>query len=423
MRILLTGASGFIGRHVREALHCGGHAVVCCGRSRQAVVSCTEFVAADFTRDFDMLDWVPRLRGIDVVINAAGILRERGLDTFDSVHVRAPRALFDASVMAGVARVIQISALGADQRARSQYHLSKRRADQHLASLPIMWTIVQPSLVYGPDGQSAKLFTELASLPWIPLPSAGSQVIQPVHIEDVTAGLCALIDTGAGERSIIPFVGPAPVALREFLATLRGSMGLPSAQFVRIPTWVVRSAAHIAERLPGSLLSTESLEMLFRGNTGDEQPLRSLLKRAARSPSQFITPQEAAGKRISAQLGWLLPLLRYSIGLVWIITGIVSLGLFPVASSYELLARVGVPGPLRPILLYGAALMDLAFGIATLLVTRRRYVWLAQIVAIVGYTLISSVRMPELWLHPFEPLLKNLPLLAAIALLYHLERR
>jgi uncharacterized protein YbjT (DUF2867 family) len=387
------------------------------------VLTCTEFVSADFTRDFDILDWVPKLRGIDLVINAVGILRERGPETFDSVHVRTPRALFDACVIAGVGRVIQISALGADAAARSQYHLSKRRADQHLASLPITWTIVQPSLVYGPDGRSAKLFTGLASLPCIPLPGDGRQLIQPVHIEDVTAGLCALIDTGAGQRSIIPFVGPAPIALRDFLATLRASMGLSRAQFVRIPTRLVRFAARAAERLPGSLLSTESLEMLFRGNTGDERPLQSLLGRQAYSPDQFIGAQGAAGTRISAQLEWLLPLLRYSIALVWIITGIVSVGLFPVGSSYELLARVGVPGALRPLLLYGAAVMDLAFGIATLLVSRRRYVWLAQIAVIALYTVIISVRLPEFWLHPFGPLLKNLPMVAAIVVLYHLERR
>jgi hypothetical protein len=67
--------------------------------------------------------------------------------------------------------------------------------------------------------------------------------------------------------------------------------------------------------------------------------------------------------------------------------------------------------------------MDLAFGIATLLVSRRRYVWLAQIAVIALYTVIISVRLPEFWLHPFGPLLKNLPMVAAIVVLYHLERR
>jgi uncharacterized protein YbjT (DUF2867 family) len=370
-----------------------------------------------------MVDWIPKLRGIEVVINAVGIIREKGGETFELVHVRTPRALFDACVIAGVARVIQISALGADEGAHSQYHLSKRRADRYLASLPINWTIVQPSLVYGPDGQSAKLFIQLASLPWIPVPGNGTQLIQPVHIDDVTAGLCALIDTAAGQHSVLPFVGPAPIEFREFLATLRESMGLPRTRFLEVPQPIMRLTAHAAEHVPRSLLSRESLEMLFRGNTGHEQPLQSALGRPARPAAQFITAQEAAATRISGQLGWLLPLLRLSIALVWIITGLISLGLFPVASSYELLSRVGVRGSLRPVLLYGAAGMDLAFGIATLRAHRSRYLWIAQVVVIVGYTVIISVRMPEFWLHPFGPLLKNLPMLTAIGLLYYLERR
>jgi nucleoside-diphosphate-sugar epimerase len=100
-----------------------------------------------------------------------------------------------------------------------------------------------------------------------------------------------------------------------------------------------------------------------------------------------------------------------------------SVGLFPPQSSYELLARVGVPGALAPARLYAAAVMDLAIGIATWLLKRRRFVWLAQAAVIIVYTAIISVSMPEFWLHPFGPLLKNLPMLAAILVLYQLERR
>jgi hypothetical protein len=82
-----------------------------------------------------------------------------------------------------------------------------------------------------------------------------------------------------------------------------------------------------------------------------------------------------------------------------------------------------VPRALAPAMLYGAAFMDLAFGFATLLIEHRRFVWLAQAAAILLYTIIISAKMPEFWLHPFGPLLKNLPMLAAILLLYHLEGR
>jgi hypothetical protein len=73
-------------------------------------------------------------------------------------------------------------------------------------------------------------------------------------------------------------------------------------------------------------------------------------------------------------------------------------------------------------MLYGAALMDLAFGIGTLALKRRRRLWLMQLALILFYTIVISFRLPEFWLHPYGPLLKNLPMLAAIWLLYELEK-
>jgi hypothetical protein len=101
----------------------------------------------------------------------------------------------------------------------------------------------------------------------------------------------------------------------------------------------------------------------------------------------------------------------------------VSLGLYPVSASLELLARSGVPEALGPLFLYPAAALDLALGIGILAMRRRRLLWLAQIVLIAVYTLIITVRLPEFWLHPYGPLLKNLPMLAAIYLLYRFEDR
>src|SRR5690242_8611160 len=134
--ILITGASGFIGSHLVVALAAAGHRIVCASRGqpgdiRDSKESQLTYIAADFTRDFDMEVWKKRLAGIDVVINAAGILRKHGSQTFLALHDLAPRALFAACQAANV-KVVQISALGADENARSRYHLSKKAADEAL---------------------------------------------------------------------------------------------------------------------------------------------------------------------------------------------------------------------------------------------------------------------------------------------------
>ena len=122
-----------------------------------------------------------------------------------------------------------------------------------------------------------------------------------------------------------------------------------------------------------------------------------------------------------ARLGWLKPLLRISIAVVWIVTGVLSLGVYPVSESYALLSHAGLTGAAATVALYGAAALDLLFGIATLLVRRRRPLYQAQIVLIVIYTAIITLRLPEFWLHPYGPVLKNIPLLAGLVLLHELE--
>ncbi len=428
MRILLTGASGFIGRHLAVALRARGHVVVEAARAKSGQ-ECPDGSPrepdfnVDFAHDLEPSQWLPRVSGMEAVINTVGIFRERRGQTFQTVHVDAASALFQACVMAGVRRVIQFSALGADAGARTPYHLSKRRADELLSTLPIDWTIVQPSLVFGADGTSAASFLALGSLPVIPLPGGGQQPIQPVHIEDLVAGVATLLDSAVSGRRVVPFVGPHPLSLRQYLATLRCGLGLPKARYLPVPLFLVRLAAQSGRLVPGSLLTPDSLQMLSRGNTADPHPLQRLLGRESRSAATFIAADEAPRLRTAAQLVWLLPMLRLSIAAVWIVTGIVSLGFFPVQSSYDLLGRVGVPAALRPLFLYSAAALDIVLGLAILLSRRRRVWWLAQIALIVLYTILITARMPEFWLHPYGPLLKNLPMLAGIYLLYRFEKR
>ena len=421
MKIFLAGANGFIGQRLASVLVDAGHDIVC-GVRDPARTNFPNSIAIDFARDHQPGVWAPRLRGVDAVVNLVGILRECGPQTFSAVHDAGPRALFAACLEANVRRVVHLSALGADRHAQSQYHLSKRRADEFLAGLPLDWTIVQPSLVFGPNGSSARLFMTLAALPLIPLPGRGEQLVQPIHVDDLCRGLLNMVESGAATHRCIAAVGPAPVTFREMLAVLRRQLGMSAARFIAVPMPVVRLAAKAAGRFPAALFDLETVEMLERGNVAPAADIEDILKRPPKSLRQFIAPTEARVLALAAKSAWLLALLRVSIGLLWIATGIVSLGLYPVEQSYSLLARVGLVGPAATVALYGAATLDLALGIAVFTMRRRRWLWRAQIALIITYSAIIAWALPELWLHPFGPLLKNIPLLAAIAALHELER-
>jgi len=435
MVIFLAGATGMIGARVANALVAAGHSVVCGVRdpaaARKHLPGC-RLVALDFAGLRDVASVVPLLAGVDVVINAVGIFSDATGHGFRRLHTDAPVTLFKAAVAAGVRRIVQISALGADAAAQSPYHRSKLAADEALLALPVSSLIVQPSLVFAPEGRSTRFFAAWATLPLVPLPGAGAQRIQPVHIDDVVAlivagALAAPVRDPPGTEAALPrrvaAVGREPMTLKEYLAVLRSVAGAPRGGFLPVPMPLVRLATRLGALLPGSLMSADALAMLERGNVAPTDRFERLLGRAPRALREMPVDSEGFGTR--AKLMWLLPLLRASIAAVWIWTAIVSAGLYPRALSLDLLARVGAPAALGPLLLYGAAFVDLVFGVLSLAWPRRlgsrARLWGLQIALIVLYTALISWRLPEFWLHPYGPLSKNLPMLALLILLIQFE--
>lgn len=393
MKVLLLGGTGFIGGRLAADLAVRGHEV--------------SSPRIDFATATQVADWTDTVRGHDAVVNAVGILRERGAQTFAALHDAAPRALFAACEVAGVRRVVQVSALGADAGARSGFHLSKKRADDFLAHRRLDWAIVQPSLVFGPGGASARFFAKLASLPLIPLPGQGDQRVQPVHIDDLADLLLRIVESPEPCRRVVPAVGSRAVTLREWLALLRAQMGLGPARFVRVP-------------LPLVPLDRDTLGMLERGNTASAAAIGEILGRPPRDISEFVPSGDALALR--ARLDWLLPLLRAAVALVWVAGGVASLA-YPLEGSLALLQRVGLAGALATAALYGGALLDIALGIGIYIVRARKWLWRTQLALLLLYSVIIAWWLPEFWLHPFGPLVKNIPLFVAIVMLHELEER
>lgn len=232
MKVLVCGANGFIGKAIATRLACDGHQVV---RGVRRPTHLGE-MAIDYTTDLTAERWLARLDGIDAVINAVGIIIERGVQTFEHVHAQAPAALFTACRMRGVPRIIQISALGAESR-ETPYFASKCAADDFLLAQSMGAHVVRPALVYGTDGASARLFRTMASLPVHLLPAGGHQVLRPVHIDDLAELVLRLLDPMANTAypPCIEVVGNTQVTYRDMLNTYRSSMELAPAYHLGIP--------------------------------------------------------------------------------------------------------------------------------------------------------------------------------------------
>ena len=417
MNILLTGATGFIGDSVLRALLQAGHCVSACCRQPERLLSQSDLltpVRIDFATADTEAAWLPHLDGIDAIINCVGIIGETKNQTFAQLHSAAPIALFNAGIQAGVGKIIQVSALGADAQAESVYHLSKRAADDALRALPVAWFVLQPSVVYGDRASSSVLFHALAALPVHVLPDGGGQELQPVHVDDLVAVILRCLEPATPSNTTLAVVGPEAIPYKTLLQKLRRRLGKGTAFSFSLPQPYVLMAASFGKYLGEPILSKDNIAMLSRGNTASPEAITSLLGRPPVSMVKQLFEKIATdAERWQAQLYFFKPALHFAIALVWLWSGIVSL-FYPLDLSYQLLDSIGGDRSWAAFLQYGLAALDIGLGVLTLAAYRQQNVLSVQIAVVVAYTLVVGLALPQFWLHPFGPLLKNLPFLLSL---------
>lgn len=421
MHVLVIGAGGFVGRHLVGRLVAEGVRVTAAGRDpvRLAQAMCgVSTIRCDLAQD-TADEWLPRLRGVDAVVNCAGIIGDGG--RYATVHDQGARAVFDACHASGVGRVVQVSALGADAGATTRYHLSKRAADDHLSSLDpsgarMDWVVLRPSLIIGRGGQSSALFGALASLRVTPRLGQGRWRVQPVHVNDLIASIVRLLHQKTPIAERIDIVGPEPMTTDALTASMRHWMGLAPAPVVRMPRWMLAAVT----RLGIGPVTRESLTMLEVGNTGEVEPMivATGLVPATLDVALAQTPATDAD-RLAARLMPLAPVLRWLLAVVWLAGGIVPLALTPAGTNFALLARVGLTGTPAITALVAGAVLDIAVGLALLVRVRRAE--LAAVVVTLGYTAILAATMPALWADPLGALIKNAAVLGLALAVHALE--
>jgi uncharacterized protein YbjT (DUF2867 family) len=417
VNVLLCGASGAIGRAVRRALLARGHRVV--AASRGAASTATS-MPVDFERTRRPEAWAEalRARGIDAVVNAAGILIEGRGASFARVHRDGPLELFAGARLAGVRRVVQVSAAGG---VPSAYLRSKHAADAALLGDGALdGAVLRPTLVFGPGCVSGRLFATLAALPVVALPGGGRQRLQPVHVLEVAEVVAALLERRDPVRGVHAVAGGTEVTYVGMLEAYRRAQGLRGdALRVPVPMALLRASAVLAERLPQRVLSRDTVAMLEAGSTAPRNDAPALLGRA---PTGL-----AEGLPVTPPAPWLdlrvaLPpaveaVLRVAVAALWLHTALVS-ALLPEASGVlDLLARCGFAGDAGRAALAFSCALNTAIGVATLL-RPAAIVYAVQLVAIAGYTLTAAWHWPQLTIDHCAPLAKNLPLAAAVLVLW-----
>jgi nucleoside-diphosphate-sugar epimerase len=430
MRILVVGAGGFIGRHIAIEAARAGHEILACGRDPahlRLMFPAWKAIRCDFNSD-KAEDWKERLGGVDAVVNAAGIFQGDSANRLETVHITGPQALFEACAELRIPKLVQISALGADASAKSQFHLSKSKADDCCLSLAenhqlLGWTVVRPSLVIGRGGQSTALFAALGALPRPPRLAAGRWQLQPLHVFDLAYGVCLLLDLDKPPRAL-DFAGPRPMTTDQLTHTIRRWLRLPPAGVLTVPEWFLRGASAFGGHFFFGALSTQSLDMLARGNTACVAPLKEALHWLPRPLSDAMAADPSTQADLwHARLFFFKPALRTGLALLWIATAILSAFVYPLDKSIAMVSGLGVSDAQASALIYGGAALDAVLGAALLANVRPALVGVLQIAAMLVFTVLASLAVPQTWIEPFGPLTKNLAVLLATLTMVALEAR
>lgn len=422
--VLVLGAHGFIAGFVIAALRARGWRVLRGVRDPARILQADERLC-DFAAMTAAEDWREALKGVDAVVNAAGILRERGRQTFEAIHVAAPLALAQACVAAGVRRFVQISALGRPED--GDFIASKHRFDAALLALPLSAAVLRPSVVYSASGSygGSSLLRALAALPVAhAVPGDGRWPIQPIAAEDLGELVARAVEGDA--TGLFEVGGPEVLSLRDYQAAWRRWLRIPGQRVLRVPEALVGVQVALGEALGRGPMGATLWRMLRRGNiAGDDMlpKLRAAFDVAPRTLEAALAAHPSQVQdRWQAQLYFLAPALKAATIALWLLSAWV--GFVTPAATIEALAAGSPLAGLAPVALARAtAALDLVLALWLLAGWRPRLCVGLMLLSVLGYTAAFGALLPAQWLDPLGGLAKNLMILPALAALWVLADR
>ena len=420
--VLILGAYGFIGSEVTRACISSGHRVHVLGRDGALL----DRLGAEVTwrRDLRHMtkarDWIEILNGVEIVVNAAGVLQDGARDDVARVQFQAILAMAEGGARTGIKRIVQISATGAWPDAATPFMATKYDADAMLLASGIATVVLRPGLVLGRSvyGGTA-LLRMLAAFPQIqPIALAGSSV-QVVAMSDVVRGADLAIRGKIPCGRAYDLVADKPVSLLELVTRVRAWLGFPRPwRVVRIGGYLSRILSRIADGLSffgwRSPLRSSAMAVLEQGVTGDPAPWSVVVGRCRSLDEILKEAPSTAQDRIHARMALAMPLTVGSLALFWLTSG--AIGLVSFRDAVGMLTAHGMEEAVAMLAVGAGSLADLALGAAVLFRRRARMAMLGMIGLSLWYLVAGSIWTPDLWLDPLGPFVKVVPgmVLAAI---------
>lgn len=265
--VLILGGTGFVGRHVCEVLQRSQFRVTVPTRHIKHASHIAHLPRVNLvTADVHQPDALARLvAGHDAVVNLVAILHGSP-ESFHAVHVTLPQRLAQACQMAGVRRLVHVSALGASADGPSHYQRSKAEGERVLREANLDLTVLRPSVIFGAGDRFLNLFARLqAVLPVVPLAGAGTR-FQPVWVQDVAQAIAHALATPDTIGQTVEAVGPDVFTLAE-LMRLSGQAAGHARPVFGLPAGLAMVQARLMSLLPGEpMMSADNVRSLAVDN-------------------------------------------------------------------------------------------------------------------------------------------------------------
>lgn len=281
MEVFMTGATGFVGKHMAQRLINGGHKLTCLARGTSDPGAAplremgAEIIAGDI---LDVGSVSAASDGAEIFIHLVGIIFERRGTTFELIHVEGTRNALAAAKAAGVKQYVHMSALGTGPDAESAYHQTKWAAEEAVRASGLDHTIFRPSTIVGPGGEFINMLArQVRRTPFVPVIGNGAYRMQPISVFDVAACFANCINNPRAFNQVYELGGPDQLTYNDMMATLFAVMNKRRIR-THIPVFMVRPVAWLGERLMSKpLLTSDQLKMLLKDNTCDTTKMRDEL--------------------------------------------------------------------------------------------------------------------------------------------------